>query len=89
MIEKAIEGFPGYTINENGEVFSVLNYGHSDRKEKKKRKICLNTKTGYQHVVLLKLGKHLTKTIHRLVAETFIPNLGSKPFVCHKNGIKS
>lgn len=47
-------------------------------------------KRGY-YSVLLSLGsakKCKLKTIHRLVAENFIPNPDNKPFVNHKDGNK-
>lgn len=41
---------------------------------------------GYKVVVL---GRGNSKTIHRLVAETFIPNPDNKRCVNHKNGVKT
>lgn len=40
---------------------------------------------GYLHVVLSMNGKTVTKKVHRLVAETFIPNPDNFPEVNHKN----
>lgn len=42
----------------------------------------------YLQVVLFKKGKPLTKKVHRLVAEAFIPNPKQLPEVNHKNGIR-
>jgi hypothetical protein len=44
---------------------------------------------GYSLVNLWVNGKSKLCKIHRLVAETFIPNPDKKPCVNHKNGIKS
>ena len=38
---------------------------------------------GYKIVVLCKDGKPISKTIHRLVAETFIPNPNNLPIIDH------
>lgn len=50
--------------------------------------ICLNTK-GYPHVTLYKDGTRHNFRTHRLVAETFIPNLDNLPEVNHKDGVKT
>lgn len=44
---------------------------------------------GYKGVTLTKDGKVRYIEIHRLVAQTFIPNPENKPEVMHLNGIKS
>lgn len=41
--------------------------------------------SGYLSVTLVKSSKGCNKTLHRLVAETFIPNPDSKPCVGHKD----
>lgn len=42
---------------------------------------------GYNHIVLSR--GHRTRTIHRIVAETFIPNPKKLPQINHKDGIKT
>lgn len=46
-------------------------------------------KKGYMRVILYKNGKNQIFFIHRLVAETYIPNPYGKSDVNHKNGIKT
>lgn len=46
-------------------------------------------KSGYHRVKLFKNGKSKKILIHRLVAEHFLDNPENKPFVNHKNGIKT
>lgn len=48
------------------------------------RKTQLGT-NGYPIIVLNKNWERHTYSIHRLVAETFIPNIDNKPQVNHKN----
>ena len=76
-----INGFPRYFISKKGAVYSHHNENMI------KLKACPN-KDGYLRVCLWKNGKGYTKTIHRLVAETFIPNIENKPQINHKNGNK-
>lgn len=44
---------------------------------------------GYYRIQIWNKGKCKMVGIHRLVAEAFIPNPDNKPFVNHKNGIKT
>ena len=69
----AINDFPNYLIYEDGRVFSI-----------KSDKFLSPCKIkGYLHVGLCKNGKRYMKRVHRLLAETFIPNPENKPFVDH------
>lgn len=86
---KPIKNFEGYLISsENGTVYSNV-----------KGKIMFRLKPfikpdGYLAVSLWdnsKRGSKKRKTflVHRLVAETFIPNINCKPTVNHKDGVKT
>jgi len=44
---------------------------------------------GYNRVTLRKNGKSIDKTVHRLVAEAFIPNPNNLPIINHRNEIKT
>lgn len=81
-IWKDIKGYEGY--------YQVSNTGLVKRlpgiKCKTERILCYGTqKTGYKYVNLSKDNKPYTKRVHRLVAETFIPNPYNLPQVNHKD----
>lgn len=93
-IWKDIKGYEG--------AFEVSNFGNFRSKDRKVP--CrwgglrnysgkpLKTETiveGYQRIVLMKNAIKKRYMCHRLVAEAFIPNPNSKPFVNHKNGDKA
>lgn len=62
---KVLEKYPDYMINNYGDIYSV--------KSQKKLKPMVAT-NGYLIACLWIKGKQIKRTIHRLVAETFIPN---------------
>lgn len=74
-----IEGFEDYLIRGDGVVFTMKS---GNTKEKKHVKGA----HGYRIVGLYKDGKATMKYVHRLVAESFIPNPSKKPQVNHLNG---
>lgn len=43
----------------------------------------------YPHVILSKGRRRKQESVHRLVAQVFIPNPENKPCINHKNGIKT
>ena len=73
---KEIENFPGYCVDNMGNVFSV------------KTGVILKPWkiNGYNAVGLYKSGKRFVFLVHRLVAEAFICNAENKEQVDHKNG---
>lgn len=92
-IWKPIKNFEGYyEISNLGNVRSV------DRFLKQKdhlifRKSCLKKTridaNGYVTVTLCKNRKSITKYIHKLLADAFLPNPENKPYIDHINTIKT
>lgn len=76
MIWKKIS--ENYSISENGDV--------RNDKTGKIKKAYVNSQNGYLVVDLYENNKCTKKTIHRLLAEAFIPNPEGKPTVDHKDG---
>lgn len=93
-MEKNINGFTGYTVNELGEVYS-LGKKYTDKNGEKgvftRRKLMKQGtfRTGYKRVTLINDdGKRKTLSVHRLVANAFIENNENKPQVNHIDGNK-
>jgi hypothetical protein len=74
---RPIPGYEEYIAYPNGTIRS-----------KKFDRFLKTVKDGYESVVLCVEGKRTTKNVHRLIAETFLPNPENKPVVNHKNGDK-
>lgn len=75
MIEevwKDIEGFPGYQVSNYGNVRSLHNNRHGIGVTSHILKPAIDKTTGYSKVSLWKNGKGATKSVHRLVAESFL-----------------
>lgn len=76
-----IKGFgTRYKISDSGEVVSLLG--------KPKLLYSSKDKQGYQRINLFLDGKQYCRFIHRLVAEVFLANPATKPFVNHKDSDK-
>ena len=78
-----IQGYPNYLIYPDGRIWS--NY--------RKRGACIFLKNavhrkGYHQVALWRDKKRKMCKVHRLVAQTFIPNPDNKPEVDHINRIR-
>lgn len=84
-----IEFFPGYYISKDGVLYSRYRGGYL--KDKYSPMKLYKRSNGYVQAVLKvrKLGLIRRVYIHRLVAETYIPNPDNKPCVCHKDNNRS
>lgn len=81
---KTIKDFPDYRISDDGQITS-LKHG-----KEKPIAIVQNSKIDkHLKVALWKDGKMYNRFLHRLLAETFIPNPENKPYVRHLNDIPS
>lgn len=89
---KDVKGFEGlYQISDDGKVKSLSRevkgpYGSTHRLKEKKLKPW--EASGYLRVTLRKDGKEYYLSVHRMVAEAFIPNLTEEDCVNHKDGDK-
>jgi hypothetical protein len=73
--------YEGYSVNEHGDVFST-------KFNKVVKLKGINHSRGYLMINIWNNNQRKGMLVHRLIAETFIPNLENKPEVNHKNGIK-
>lgn len=78
MAWKKIKQNENYSINEKGEVRNDITntLKHS----------YINKQNGYLYVDLWKDNKSTKHSIHRLLAEAFLPNPENKPCIDHKDG---
>lgn len=83
-----IEGFPNHVITRDGKIF-VVEYLNTRGHLRKTREIKQRLNSdGYPQVKLTHAGKKITTRVHRLVAESFIPNPDNKETVNHIDGNK-
>lgn len=96
-IWKDIKGYEGlYQISNLGNVKTMQREYYSGKNNCTLRKISSKimkqrvlNKSKYKIIKLCKNNEHKHILVHRLVAETFIPNSENKPQVNHINGIKA
>jgi hypothetical protein len=90
MIQLKVKGFEHYLISKDGKVFNTRGANGLLRNGPRELKSHPNKNTGYHSVVLrAKNLKPISKNVHRLVAEHYIPNPDNKPQVNHKDGNKN
>jgi hypothetical protein len=78
-----LKDFKGYFIDKLGNVYSNHKYNTITKMVLKK------DKDGYYEVGLYKNNKRYWRRVHRLVGQTFIPNLKNLPQINHKDGVKT
>lgn len=77
---KILEGTDGkYSVSSLGRIYS----------NKRRNLLSPVFNVHYFKVSITKNGICKSWSLHRLIAETFIPNIDNKPFINHKNGIKT
>ena len=74
------EPYEGFEVSNLGRIMS-LNYRRTGKAELLK---LIEIKNGYLQVKLSKNGKKKRCYVHRLVAQTFLPNPENKPCINHK-----
>ena len=79
MKQVDIKGFENYQITEDGRVWNK-------KREKWLTQVIVG---GYKKVQLWNNGKGKQVSIHRLIADAFIPNPDNKPCIDHINTIKT
>lgn len=92
-LRKPVVGYEGlYEVNELGEVFAlskIVQRTGRDKKEhffsRQERKITHKKRCEYPAVCLYKNKQKKFHSIHRIVAEAFIPNPNNLPQVNHKD----
>ncbi len=83
-IWRAVKGYEGeYEVSNTGRVRSRKT-GHCQE-----MKLKYNRYTGYNYVILFRKGDSKTRSVHRLVAEVFVPNPNGYPAVNHKDEVKT
>ena len=86
---KHIEGYEGlYEVSNYGKVRSldrIVKGRWGKQNRQKKNLVPVKDKDGYLIITLCKDGKQKTAKIHRLVAQTFIPNINKLPCINHKD----
>lgn len=89
MARKAIEGFPGYEVTDDGEVWSCWGRGQQRGKAGNPWRILKFRikKRVYHGVVLYRDKASFPREVHRLVLEAFVGPCPQGMECCHNNGI--
>lgn len=89
---KDIQNYEGlYAVTEEGKVWGYPKewlVGYGSKVTKKGSWLKIPKASPYERIRLCKSGFIKTYLLHRIIAQTFIPNPLNLPEVNHKNGIK-
>ena len=92
-IWKDIPNYEGlYQASNYGRIKSlsrIINHKSTGKVISKEKILKSHTNYGYKNVLLSKNNEKKYKKIHRLVAETFIPNPNNLPYINHTNENRS
>lgn len=80
-----IQGYPNYYVTDSGDIYS-RNYKNTGRI---KKMVPRKNTNGYYQIPISNGKTRKDIIVHRIVAETFIPNPDNKPEVNHINGNKA
>lgn len=90
---KAIEGYTGYFVSDDGKVYCNLGQGNRNKNKTVEMYEILPrlTKHGYARIYARNdtTNKRTDLYIHRLVAQYFLPNPENKKYVNHINCIRN
>lgn len=84
-----IKSFDGYYITDTGIVYTRRTSKFNNTTGRIKKMSTHIANNGYVLCDLMKQNKKYTKLVHRIVAETFIPNPQLRKEINHKNGKKT
>lgn len=93
-IWKDVVGFEGrYKVSSLGRIKSLKREIHcSDGRVFTRKEMFfnnINTVSGYYTFSFHKEGRLYTRKLHRIIAEAFIPNPENKPYINHKNCVRT
>lgn len=78
-----------YRLSESLPFFLVSNKGNVIVSDTNKQARIFDNGNGYKQVQIMRKGKRYTRYVHRLVAESFVPNPDHLPEINHKDGNKN
>lgn len=84
-----IKDFPDYFVDDEGNVYSKKYHSIQNPYQEMRKMTPNQNKYGYLRICLRKANKSYIHSVHRLVAQTFIPNPENKPCVNHISGNKT